>query len=224
MGKLTTGAISPQTDVALGKIATQSSSSYPMFLAPFAIDGNRDSNVYAMSCSYTDYYFKPWWRVDLLIQYQISSVVITNRGDCCPTRIDGAEIRIGNSLENNGNNNPRCAVIPDIPAGSSSTFSCDMIGRYVNVVIPKNGAILTLCEVEIYGVPAVTKKINLRVKFHTSEDMIDSTTRHNVFQQFLSALTNEMVSALKLYWTQEPELEHENKGFSDPSPVHYIQR
>ncbi|XP_066518450.1 fucolectin-1-like [Hoplias malabaricus] len=209
------GAISLQSNVALRKIATQSSSSYPTFLAPFATDGNRNSNIHAMSCSYTDYYFKPWWRVDLLIEYQISSVVITNRGDCCPTRIDGAEIRIGNSLENNGNNNPRCAVITDIPAGSSSTFSCDMIGRYVNVVIPKNGSVLTLCEVEVYGVPVpVTKKINLRVKFHTSEDTIDSTTRHNVFQQFLSALTNEMVSALKLYWTQQPELEHENKGGS----------
>ncbi|XP_066518437.1 fucolectin-1-like [Hoplias malabaricus] len=125
---------------------------YPDYPAPLAIDGNKDAEFSAGSCTVTVYSLQPWWRVDLLAQYQISSVVITNRVDCCPQRIDGAEIRIGNSLENDGNNNPRCAVIKYTSDSSSYNFSCNMIGRYVNVIIPQNGTTLTLCEVEVYGV------------------------------------------------------------------------
>ncbi|KAL0189949.1 hypothetical protein M9458_017048, partial [Cirrhinus mrigala] len=90
--------------------------------------------------------------LDLRDVYKISKVVITNRNDCCAEQINGAEIRIGNSLENNGNDNPICAVIPAIPAGESYNYSCGgMEGRYVNLIIPGDMKILTLCEVEVYG-------------------------------------------------------------------------
>uniref|UniRef100_A0A8D0D996 Fucolectin tachylectin-4 pentraxin-1 domain-containing protein n=1 Tax=Sander lucioperca TaxID=283035 RepID=A0A8D0D996_SANLU len=105
-----------------------------------AIDGNRASNLGQGSCTHTKKDLKPWWRLDLLKTYQISNVTITNRGDCCAWRIDGAEIRIGNSLDDNGN------------AGSSQTFVCNgMEGRYVNIVIPGRQEYLTLCEVEVTG-------------------------------------------------------------------------
>ncbi|KAL0189935.1 hypothetical protein M9458_017034, partial [Cirrhinus mrigala] len=61
-----------------------------------AIDGNRDI---------TNWDRNPWWRVDLLDVYKITRVSITNRGDCCEERIEGIQIRIGNSLDNNGNSN-----------------------------------------------------------------------------------------------------------------------
>uniref|UniRef100_A0A3P9AQV8 Fucolectin tachylectin-4 pentraxin-1 domain-containing protein n=1 Tax=Maylandia zebra TaxID=106582 RepID=A0A3P9AQV8_9CICH len=87
-----------------------------------AIDGNRASNYNQGSCAY-----------------------------CCPERINGAEIRIGNSLNDNGNANPRCAVISSIAAGASQTFACNgMEGRYINIVIPGRTEYLTLCEVESY--------------------------------------------------------------------------
>ncbi|XP_035862493.1 uncharacterized protein LOC116058018 isoform X3 [Sander lucioperca] len=117
-----------------------------------AIDGNRASNYGQRSCSVTNNDLKPWWRLDLLKTYQINTVTITNRGDCCPERINGAEIRIGNSLNDNGNDNPRCAVISSIKAGTSQTFACNrMEGRYVNIVIPGRREYLTLCEVEVTG-------------------------------------------------------------------------
>uniref|UniRef100_A0A672PJX5 Fucolectin tachylectin-4 pentraxin-1 domain-containing protein n=1 Tax=Sinocyclocheilus grahami TaxID=75366 RepID=A0A672PJX5_SINGR len=100
------------------------------------------------SCSSTDIQTNPWWRVDLSSVYRVSRVVITNKLDCCPERINGTKIRTGNSLENNGNNNPICAVISSIPAGVSFTYICNMEGRYVNLFIP---GYLTLCEVEVYG-------------------------------------------------------------------------
>ncbi|XP_031441923.2 fucolectin-4-like [Clupea harengus] len=99
-----------------------------------AIDGNRSGMPQDGSCAQTEAETNPWWRVDLLESYRVTTVTITNREDCCAERINGAEIRIGNSLENNGNSNPRCTVISSIPAGGASTFQCNgMEGRYVNI-------------------------------------------------------------------------------------------
>uniref|UniRef100_A0A8C1J2M5 Fucolectin tachylectin-4 pentraxin-1 domain-containing protein n=1 Tax=Cyprinus carpio TaxID=7962 RepID=A0A8C1J2M5_CYPCA len=127
------------------KNVTQSST-YGLWSAEHAIDFNPGLTKSWSACSSSNVQTNPWWRVDLSYIYRVSRVVITNRLDCCPERINGAEIRIGNSLENNGNNNPI------IPAGVSSTYICnDMEGRYVNLIIPGDSRILTLCEVEVYG-------------------------------------------------------------------------
>uniref|UniRef100_A0A672KV66 Fucolectin tachylectin-4 pentraxin-1 domain-containing protein n=1 Tax=Sinocyclocheilus grahami TaxID=75366 RepID=A0A672KV66_SINGR len=116
------------------------------------IDFNPDFIQPSSSCSSTTAQTNPWWRVDLRYIYRVSRVVITNRLDCCPEQIDGAEIRIGNSLENNGNNNPICAVISTIPSGATANFSCGGIeGRYVIVHIPGDVKTLSLCEAEVYG-------------------------------------------------------------------------
>ena len=80
------------------------SSLYSTLTAYNAIDGNRDS--VRNSCSCTDNDFNPWWRLDLGKTHKIFSVKITNR-DSYSNRLNGAEIRIGDSLERNGNNNPR---------------------------------------------------------------------------------------------------------------------
>ncbi|KAL7855504.1 hypothetical protein AOLI_G00191080 [Acnodon oligacanthus] len=207
------GSTSNLSNVALGGYATQSASSYTEHYASRSIDGNKNTDFNDKFCSTTDYADSPWWRVDLLNMYEISSVVITNRGDCCTQRIIGAEIRIGNSLDNNGNNNPRCADISSMPATLTITNACKMIGRYVNVVIPETNRILTLCEVEVYGVP-ITKKENLRIKFHTTENMTDSTARDKALQQLKTALAKKGVSAVQLYWTRQPKLELKNKGDS----------
>ncbi|XP_053182675.1 uncharacterized protein LOC128366051 [Scomber japonicus] len=116
-----------------------------------AIDGNRASNWEEGKCACTKNEFSPWWRLDLGKTHKVFSVKITNR-DAVPERLDGAEIRIGNSLSNNGNNNPRCAVIKRIAAGFTQTFQCNgMDGRYVNIVIPGRQEYLIICEVEVYG-------------------------------------------------------------------------
>ncbi|KAK3523123.1 hypothetical protein QTP86_017284 [Hemibagrus guttatus] len=138
--------------------------------------------------------------------YDISNVIITNRGDCCPKRINGAEIHIGNSLINNGNNNPRCVVIPSIPAGASANYTCNMRGRHVNIIIPNVIQHLTLCEVEVYGVAVpVTKRAYLRLKFNSMEDLSNPTMREKVLQKIKSA--NVQSSVFQFSWTKEPELE-----------------
>ena len=71
-----------------------------------AIDESRASEWSQNSCSHTLEETNPWWRVDLPGTHKVNSVKITNRKDCCADRINGAEIRVGNSLNDNGNGNP----------------------------------------------------------------------------------------------------------------------
>nr|XP_055074868.1 tripartite motif-containing protein 16-like [Misgurnus anguillicaudatus] len=131
-------------DLALRGRAVQSSTGYG-WEASNAIDNS------PLTCTHTDTSDNPWWRLDLLDSYYISTVVITNRGDCCAERLNGAEIRIGNSLENNGNNNTRCAVLNGVAAGQSVSVKCHNInGQYVNVIIPGSSKILSLAKVEVY--------------------------------------------------------------------------
>lgn len=82
------------------------SSLYSFGSAYNAIDGNHDSKWEDGSCSHTDNNLSPWWRLDLGKTHKVFSVKIANR-DALPERLDGAEIRIGDSLANNGNNNTR---------------------------------------------------------------------------------------------------------------------
>ncbi|KAI9515409.1 hypothetical protein NQZ68_026143 [Dissostichus eleginoides] len=139
-------------NLALQGKASQSSVQNFQGLAYNAIDGNRDSAWSHGSCTHTQYNLNPWWRLDLVETHKIFSVKVTNNIDNGPSRLNGAEIRIGDSLENNGNSNPRCALISSIPAGFTETFECNgMDGRYVNIFVPGRRQYLTLCEVEVYG-------------------------------------------------------------------------
>uniref|UniRef100_A0A672HW35 Si:ch211-215k15.4 n=1 Tax=Salarias fasciatus TaxID=181472 RepID=A0A672HW35_SALFA len=135
-------------NLALQGKATQSSLK-TIGLAYNAIDGNRASRWTQASCSSTLEEISPWWRLDLGKTHRVFSVNITS---FLSAEIAGAEIRIGNSLDHNGNNNPRCAVVEDIPPGFTESFQCGgMDGRFVNIVIPGRRASLSLCEVEVHG-------------------------------------------------------------------------
>uniref|UniRef100_A0A4W5QPW4 Si:ch73-359m17.2 n=1 Tax=Hucho hucho TaxID=62062 RepID=A0A4W5QPW4_9TELE len=140
-------------NVALKGKASQSSTFYGG-TAKRAIDGIWNQTYEDHSCSHTLGETNPWWRVDLLETYQVTSVTITNR-DTLAERINGAEIRIGNSLENDGNSNHRYgALISSIPAGGSTTFQCHgMQGQYINVFLRGYMQYLTLCEVEVNAHP-----------------------------------------------------------------------
>uniref|UniRef100_UPI00398EF1EB fucolectin-like n=1 Tax=Pristiophorus japonicus TaxID=55135 RepID=UPI00398EF1EB len=94
-----------ENNVALKGTATQCATAYSGD-ASRAIDGNANTKWGGNSCTHTPAQKDPWWRVDLKDTYRVSTVTITNRADCCSERLSGAEIRIGSSLENNGNSNP----------------------------------------------------------------------------------------------------------------------
>ncbi|XP_046886171.1 uncharacterized protein LOC124474237 isoform X2 [Hypomesus transpacificus] len=130
--------------------ATQSSQYSNLGSASNAIDRKRVANYMCGSCTHTNPETNPWWRVDLLDTYNITSVTITNRWDCCGERIAGAEIHVGNGMD--GVNNPLCAVIHEMKDGEVREFACgEMEGRYVTVVLPGKEKYLSLCEVEVHG-------------------------------------------------------------------------
>ncbi|KAK1880587.1 Fucolectin-4 [Dissostichus eleginoides] len=100
-----TCSASTYQNVALRGKATQSDR-YEYGFASNAIDGNRENRFHSGSCTHTVGESNPWWRVDLLEPYIVTSVIISNRGDCCSERLKGAQVHIGNSLDNNGATNP----------------------------------------------------------------------------------------------------------------------
>ncbi|KAI9515357.1 hypothetical protein NQZ68_026090 [Dissostichus eleginoides] len=152
-----TCSASTYRNVALRGKATQSNRYEHAFgSASNAIDGNRDNNFHSGSCTHTDAESNPWWRVDLLEPYIVTSVIISNRGDCCSERLKGAQVHIGNSLDNYGATNPVAGTITRINSLHTMTFTHRVEGRYVTVRIPGNGKVLTLCEVEVYGYHAPT--------------------------------------------------------------------
>ncbi|CAJ1087547.1 uncharacterized protein LOC117807966 isoform X2 [Xyrichtys novacula] len=139
------------TNVALTGTASQSGISHDGE-ASLAIDGNKNPDYAGgFSCTHTLFANSHWWRLLLPAVYRVSHVDITNRDELAE-RINGAELLIGNNAQNNGNNNPRCAVIDSIGRGQTRTFDCGgMIGRFVNVKLERPNTILTLCELEVYG-------------------------------------------------------------------------
>ncbi|XP_053577049.1 uncharacterized protein LOC128666463 [Bombina bombina] len=142
-------------NVAQKGVATQSSL-YNMYgESKNAIDGSLSSNYLFIECAGTSEQDNPWWMVDLKSRYQIFTVAVTNRGDCCANRINGAEIRIGNSEKDGGTHNTVCGIITSMDNGETLAFECGgMEGQYVTVHIPGSTKSVTICEVQVFGLPA----------------------------------------------------------------------
>nr|XP_014433017.1 uncharacterized protein LOC102447856 isoform X1 [Pelodiscus sinensis]XP_025044467.1 uncharacterized protein LOC102447856 isoform X1 [Pelodiscus sinensis]XP_025044468.1 uncharacterized protein LOC102447856 isoform X1 [Pelodiscus sinensis] len=153
---LSQGCIPPPgaQNLALGRPATQSSSvehKTGQAEPGRAVDGNRDGKFELGSCSQTKNDLEPWWSVDLGRRYSVSMVIVKNREDkCCGERLQGAEIRVGDSLVNHGKDNPLCGTITDPSPGSLNSICCNGLeGHFVTIVIPGRMEQLTLCEVEV---------------------------------------------------------------------------
>ncbi|KAJ4949215.1 hypothetical protein JOQ06_020733 [Pogonophryne albipinna] len=138
-------------NVALGGVAEASSQFSVNHQPSLAIDGKADG-----SCFSSLTHSNPWWRLDMRGPYDIFAIEVFRRTNCCDQSLNGAEIRIGNSLENNGNNNPRCAVIT-VTSNATMTFNCNhMQGRYVNIINPGVGKDIQMCEVKVYTTTQLT--------------------------------------------------------------------
>ncbi|KAM6456722.1 fucolectin-like [Liasis olivaceus] len=142
-------------NLARGRPAFQSSTWQDNFngVAGKAVDGNCGGDWYNdHTCTHTQLETDPLWYVDLGSEHAISAVVVKNREDCCGERLVGAEIRVGDFVQNHGKANVLCGTITDGSLGSISTIFCyGKIGRYVTISIPGHPEYLTLCEVEVYG-------------------------------------------------------------------------
>jgi len=135
-----------------GKTATQSSTYSAAFPAALAMDGNMTN------FNHTGIELQPWWQVDLGGEYQVSSIEIKNRTDCCGDRIKRFRVFVSNNIipgystagsvyeYNNptGLTNGQLVNIPNI----------NKTGRYVRIWVDNTGYgnnYLHLAEVKVLG-------------------------------------------------------------------------
>ena len=132
---------------ALRKPAIQSSTSHGG-IALRAVDGNNSNRYYSgRSCSHTLTEPTPWWRVDLQQRIAVTHVKIANRADNLGKRLCGFEIRIGDSLENNGTTNQRCRARQHIPNDKVKYFNCKLpLLQTCQVSFAGNPSLVCFCE------------------------------------------------------------------------------
>ncbi|XP_069510554.1 pentraxin fusion protein-like isoform X2 [Ambystoma mexicanum] len=157
---------------------TTQSSSYSVFdNSARAVDGSLSSNYMAGHCTHTKKGFEPWWMVELKRPAIVHSVAITNRLDCCRERINGADIRVGNSSKDGGRENPRCGTIFRLGYGETISFNCNgMEGQYVTVIIPNREEYLSLCEVQVFATPLSTPDEQKSKPEDPKSEQVESTS------------------------------------------------
>ncbi len=134
-----------ETNVALNKPATQSSTRFNG-VASRAVDGNTSGN----SFTHSDFE-QGWWRVDLLDQYDISTINVFNRTSCCSDRLVGARVYVGNI----GSSNPNDYIlVGSLNSNAQINFTnLNVRGRYV-LIDRSNTNWLSLSEVQVFGTVA----------------------------------------------------------------------
>ena len=137
----------PIPNVALFKPTTQSSTAHDG-ISSKAVDGNRNGYWFNDSVTHTAHYPNPSWSVDLLAYYVIKEIKIYNRKDCCQNRIAGFHLYIWKDNER---------VWSYVHQGSFAHAVFDIhvpsiTGDKIEVMIPGESKVLSLAEVEVYGI------------------------------------------------------------------------
>lgn len=147
------------TNIALGKPTWQSS------LYGGTGGGSHEANDGLTSiswprCSHTasPSSSRPWLAVDLSDNANITSITLWNR-DSLPGRLNNFEVRFGDKKPPNGGNlnrghaNALCVAVPGALPSGPTTLQCatPMVGRYLTVQLLGEAAILTICELQVFG-------------------------------------------------------------------------
>ncbi|XP_060586356.1 uncharacterized protein LOC132742079 isoform X2 [Ruditapes philippinarum] len=132
------------SNVAKGKSVTLSSLFDSISPRSLMVDGNRDSS---WPCACTLNSDHPYAIVDLQHPFNILSMYIVNRGDCCPERLNNLAVFVGNSTSSLS-----LAAQHPGPIGADCilVFDSAVHGRYVKLQI-QGVSYLTICELEIYA-------------------------------------------------------------------------
>jgi hypothetical protein len=130
------------TNVAQGKTTTQSST-YPLPAAQVqasnATDGNTDGNWNNNSVSHTNSELNAWLTVDLGASYDISSINLYNRTDCCASRLTNFYMYVSDNAFTSTNpvsTQGQAGVTTYSFAGTAGSPTTQVVGRtgrYVRV-------------------------------------------------------------------------------------------
>ncbi|KAK7111108.1 hypothetical protein V1264_014880 [Littorina saxatilis] len=144
-------------NVAVGKTAVQSSTYASQDTADKAVDNNTNTHYNAHSCAVTNPHSQgSWWQVDLGQSYDITRVVITNRGDCCGARLRDFDVNV---YTENPMTTPAAMEMlcyhycGSMTQGATEELHCDsgvVTGRYVRLTNAPN-EYLQLCEVQVFA-------------------------------------------------------------------------
>ena len=140
----------PHTNVAFGKRAFQSSDNYEdRGKASAAVDGNRDGVFENLSVTHTQASTDPYWTVDLGVHHRISTIKVYNRVEAAD-RLSGFVVTVYQGSRTvwtwtHPSGTPPHETIVTIPGNK--------VADAVRVHIPGTRKILSLAEVEVYGVP-----------------------------------------------------------------------
>ncbi|XP_035696696.1 uncharacterized protein LOC118430094 [Branchiostoma floridae] len=152
IGNMYDRIVGPDGNIALGKAAFQTSTNWDADgPASRAVDGNTDPDLTnGKSCTHTNGEDNASWWVDLGQAYMVDRVVIYNRMDWGPERLNPFNIHIGDSDQVSAN--PMCGGNHqiDVTKPSMSVPCPGMRGRYLGVRLPGSNRKLSLCEVKIF--------------------------------------------------------------------------
>jgi hypothetical protein len=139
-----------EANVALGRPTKQSTNYNSVYLAKNAVDGSFATNI--KYCTHTQTQTDPWWYVDLGCERTVAKVTVTNRGDCCGSRLNGFKIAVGNDVSLNGGiGNTPCGGGYTVGQGGTLMVECPRLkGRYVTVFLKGSGKVLQLCQVQVF--------------------------------------------------------------------------
>ncbi|XP_046554054.1 fucolectin-like [Haliotis rubra] len=145
-------------NLALNK-PTDQISTFGNYTSDLAVDGTKNTNISAGSCSHTNRScLSPisWWQVDLQQIILFLTVSVTNRGDCCHDRLTNfsVEVHISDPRTSTDSGHQLC-YWHEGTVGKGQTVDMDCavntIGRYMRIVkYCFYDKPLTLCEVEIH--------------------------------------------------------------------------
>ena len=108
------------------------------------------------TCTGTETESSPWLRIDLRRIYHVKEIFISHQDKHSWDMWD-FEVRVGKSLDNEGNDNALCHPLYTLRPGQIGTILCKngTVGRYVNIRIARDDSRLSLCEVAVIGVGKV---------------------------------------------------------------------
>merc|ERR1712061_290657 len=133
-----TFAVRPAQWIQLNlKDARQSSESWGG-IASRAIDGRSEALFHAASCSHTaggaEDEQRPWWNAALSVRTTVEAVRVLNRWDCCDSRLDGWQVRVGDDPD--PWRNPQCGDSQKVVAAGATRFVlCGLVGSFVGIVM-----------------------------------------------------------------------------------------
>ena len=121
-----------------------------------AVDGDKNGDYWhGWTCTRTMWQYQPWWKVNLRNDFIVDRVVVWNRADCCADRLNDVLVEVGHNDLGRFHTAAACGSRVARPGRMTEVRCGSARGNAVRVSLAGAG-ILTLCEVEVFGVPVPT--------------------------------------------------------------------